>query len=142
MTADLRQFLNSNSKQVQTIHLFSVALFGTFAEYLTLNLNKQGVIISYKSVLNLADVEYSYYVQKIHCTKNLPCRDISQPRNQISCKPCLRDTITAEATKRCRTCKDPEPLCDVCAKRHTLMEANKGHQMTADLQQFFSPHSE
>ena len=54
---------------------------------------------------------------------------------QLSCKPCQRDTITTEATKCCKTCKDPEPLCGACAHRHTLMEANKGHEMTDDLQQ-------
>ena len=59
-----------------------------------------------------------------------------EPRIKISCMPCLRDTITAEATKCCKTCKDPEPLCDDCADRHTRMEANKGHEMTDDLQLF------
>ena len=61
---------------------------------------------------------------------------------QISCKSCFRETITAEATKCCKTCKDPEPLCDVCAQRHTLKEGNKEHEMTDDLQQFFDPNSE
>ena len=57
---------------------------------------------------------------------------------QLSCKPCHRDTITNEATKCCKTCKDPEPLCVDCAHRHTLMEANKGHEMTDDLQLCFN----
>ena len=53
---------------------------------------------------------------------------------QLSCKPCHRDTITKEAKKCCKTCKDPEPLCEDCAHRHTRMEKNKGHEMTDDLQ--------
>lgn len=56
---------------------------------------------------------------------------------RVPCSLCHRDTITSEATKWCKTCKDPEPLCDHCAQRHTLMEANEGHQMAVDLQQFF-----
>ena len=61
---------------------------------------------------------------------------------QIACKPCNRESITAEATKCCKTCKDPEPLCDLCAQRHTLKAGNKGHEMSDDLQQFFDPTSE
>ena len=60
---------------------------------------------------------------------------------QISCQPCLRDTITAEATKCCKTCNDPEPLCDLCAQRHTLMEANTGHEVTTDMRQFLNLNS-
>ena len=65
-----------------------------------------------------------------------------EPQMQIPCKPCSRDDITAEATKCCKTCKDPEPLCDVCAQRHTLRKGNKQHEMTDDLQQFFDHTSE
>nr|XP_022286825.1 uncharacterized protein LOC111099705 [Crassostrea virginica] len=65
-----------------------------------------------------------------------------EPRMNITCKPCNRESITAKATKCCKTCKDPEPLCDLCAQRHTLKAGNKGHEMSDDLQQFFDPTSE
>nr|XP_022289152.1 uncharacterized protein LOC111101125 isoform X2 [Crassostrea virginica] len=60
-----------------------------------------------------------------------------RPRMQISCKPCFQDTIKAEATKCCKTCKDPEPFCDDCAQRHICKETNKGHEITDDLREFF-----
>lgn len=61
---------------------------------------------------------------------------------QVAGKYCNRESITAEATKCCKICKDPEPLCDLCAQRHTLDAGNKGHEMSDDLQKFFDPTSE
>ena len=67
---------------------------------------------------------------------------MSKPQMQILCKPCFRETITTEATKCCKTCKDPEPLCDHCAQRHNMKEGNKEHEMSDDLLQFLKTNSE
>ena len=68
-------------------------------------------------------------------------RNKAQSQIQIACKPCFRDTINAEATKCCKTCENPEPLCERCAKRHTLMKGNSEHEMTTDFHQFLQPYS-
>lgn len=53
----------------------------------------------------------------------------------VLCIPCCRETIEADATKYCRTCEDPEPLCDVCAQHHTCRKETKEHGISDDLQQ-------
>ena len=57
---------------------------------------------------------------------------------RIPCSSCYRETIEAEACKCCMICEDPEPLCDLCAHRHTLKKGNKGHRMTDNLRQFLN----
>ena len=54
---------------------------------------------------------------------------------EVLCNPCLRETIEIEATKHCKTCNDPEPLCDVCAQHHTRRKETKEHEISEDMQQ-------
>ena len=55
--------------------------------------------------------------------------------HKILCSPCQRETLEVGATKHCRTCKDPEPFCDVCAQHHTRLKETKEHEISDDLQQ-------
>lgn len=62
-------------------------------------------------------------------------RERNKAAKRILCYPCLRETIEADANKHCRTCLDPEPLCDVCAQHHTRRRETKEHQISDDPQQ-------
>ncbi|XP_078322456.1 uncharacterized protein LOC111105028 isoform X2 [Crassostrea virginica] len=62
----------------------------------------------------------------------------SQLEKEIFCDPCLSGDVHSLATKFCKTCDDPEPLCDGCAQQHTRQKATKHHEMSNDLMQFFS----
>lgn len=63
---------------------------------------------------------------------------------RVPCSLCHRDTINSEATKWCKTCKDPEPLCDQCVQLHTHVEANEEEEDQIDVkfQQFLNRTSE
>lgn len=52
------------------------------------------------------------------------------------CVPCSNDDTEVKATHFCQTCKDPEPLCETCAKHHTRQKLTKGHKMCADMAYF------
>lgn len=53
---------------------------------------------------------------------------------RVLCSPCQRETLDIEATKFCRSCKDPEPLCDVCAQIHTRRRETKEHKISDDFE--------
>ena len=53
----------------------------------------------------------------------------------ILCIPCKSETLEVKATKHCRTCLEPEPLCDVCAQHHTRRRETKEHEISDDRQQ-------
>ena len=55
--------------------------------------------------------------------------------NQIFCEPCLYGDKQIEATYFCKTCADPEPLCDNCAQQHTRHKASREHEISNDLTQ-------
>ena len=59
-----------------------------------------------------------------------------QTERQIYCDPCLFGNVKTEATRFCKTCLDPEPLCEVCAQLHTRQKATKNHMMCEDIRQF------
>ena len=62
-------------------------------------------------------------------------RESLQRGIEILCDPCLSGDIRSTATKFCKTCEDPEPLCDGCAQQHKRQKATKHHQMSNDLTQ-------
>ena len=62
-------------------------------------------------------------------------REKNKAEGRVLCIPCCRETIEADATKYCITCKDPEPLCDFCAQHHTRRKESKDHEISDDLQQ-------
>lgn len=41
-----------------------------------------------------------------------------------------------EATHFCKTCEDPDPLCETCAKRHLREKPFRSHEMCSDIEQF------
>lgn len=45
-----------------------------------------------------------------------------------------------EATLFCKTCEDPEPLCENCAKHHTLQKITRNHEMCGDILKFQKPN--
>ena len=59
----------------------------------------------------------------------------SQSEKEVLCDPCLSGDERTAATGFCKTCEDPEPLCDGCAKQHTRQKATKGHEISNDLTQ-------
>ena len=64
------------------------------------------------------------------------CSEQQQTERQIYCDPCLFGNVKTEATRFCKTCLDPEPLCEVCAQLHTRQKATKNHMMCEDIRQF------
>lgn len=36
----------------------------------------------------------------------------------------------------CKTCEDPEPLCEICAKQHTRQRALKAHELSGNIHDF------
>lgn len=49
------------------------------------------------------------------------------------CNPCFGDNVETKATHFCKTCKDPEPFCETCAKQHTRQKMFKKHTLSTDL---------
>lgn len=57
---------------------------------------------------------------------------------KIPCELCSTDEEHVEATQFCKTCNDPEPLCEMCAKHHLRQTLSKNHEMCADMEQFLN----
>ena len=56
----------------------------------------------------------------------------------MKCDPCLSGDVHSAAKGFCKTCEDPEPLCDTCAHLHTRQKATKHHEICNDLTKFLS----
>lgn len=54
----------------------------------------------------------------------------------MECDPCFIENIHVKATHFCKTCDDPEPLCDECAKQHTRQKICRDHEMCKNLLEF------
>lgn len=52
------------------------------------------------------------------------------------CEPCSTENLRIQATNFCKTCEDPEALCDNCAKQHTKQKYCKNHEMCKDMEKF------
>lgn len=44
--------------------------------------------------------------------------------------------MSTEADRFCKSCQDPEPMCETCAKEHTRHKASRDHEICLDLVQF------
>lgn len=51
-------------------------------------------------------------------------------RDNIICEPCLSDNLKVQATYFCKTCDDPELLCEACAKYHSKQKLFKEHKLS------------
>lgn len=49
------------------------------------------------------------------------------------CNPCSGDNMKTKATQFCKTCDDPEPFCETCAKQHIRQKMFKKHTLSTDL---------
>lgn len=60
----------------------------------------------------------------------------NQHEREVECDPCFIENIHVKATHFCKTCDDPEPLCDECAKQHTRQKICRDHEMCKNLLEF------
>lgn len=60
----------------------------------------------------------------------------NQHDREVECDPCFIENIHVKATHFCKTCDDPEPLCDECAKQHTRQKICRDHEMCKNLLEF------
>lgn len=54
---------------------------------------------------------------------------------EFLCGPCLCAKIQIKATKFCKTCEDPEPLCESCSQHHYRQKATRGHNICDDFKE-------
>lgn len=57
----------------------------------------------------------------------------------MKCNPCSNDLIMSNATHFCKTCEDPEPLCESCAVQHTRQKIAKDHDICDNMANFPRP---
>lgn len=55
--------------------------------------------------------------------------------NQILCEICTTDEQVL-ATHFCKTCEDPDPLCENCANRHLKEKLSKHHEICENMKDF------
>lgn len=55
---------------------------------------------------------------------------------QIVCEPCSTEDTQVPATHFCKTCDDPEPLCETCAKHHTKQKQSRNHEICRDMREY------
>lgn len=54
----------------------------------------------------------------------------------MDCNPCSYDKKKAKATHFCKTCKEPEPFCENCAKQHIRQKHYREHEICEDMEMF------
>lgn len=60
----------------------------------------------------------------------------NQHEKEVECDPCFIENIHVKATHFCKTCVDPEPLCEECAKQHTRQKTCRNHELCKDVEEF------
>ena len=65
-------------------------------------------------------------------------REQSKYGRRVFCEPCSFENKSKEADRFCKSCQDPEPMCEDCAKEHTRHRITRGHKMCLDLEQFLN----
>lgn len=63
-------------------------------------------------------------------------RMFDQHKRERECGPCSFENIHFKATHFCKTCDDPEPLCETCAKQHTRQKICRDHEICKDIRAF------
>lgn len=54
----------------------------------------------------------------------------------MTCHPCSNEEKDVKATHFCKTCENPEPLCEMCAKEHTRQKMAKDHEICTNISEF------
>lgn len=52
------------------------------------------------------------------------------------CELCFNENKQITATHFCKTCNDPEPLCEACAKEHIRQKISKDHSLSDEIEDF------
>lgn len=65
----------------------------------------------------------------------------SQQEEYTLCEHCIHDNVLVTAINFCKTCEDPEALCEICAKHHTRQKAFKDHELCGIMHEFSKHHS-
>lgn len=55
--------------------------------------------------------------------------------NEILCVPCSSEKKQVLADFFCKTCDDPEPLCEDCAYQHAKQKLSRNHELCDDLKE-------
>lgn len=55
---------------------------------------------------------------------------------QIFCEICTTDALPVQATHFCKTCEDPDPLCENCVHRHLKEMLSKNHEICCFIKDF------
>lgn len=62
--------------------------------------------------------------------------NFQRDRDDINCNPCFYGNIIVRATHFCRTCEDPEPLCENCSTQHVRHKISRHHQICENIKEF------
>lgn len=59
----------------------------------------------------------------------------------FSFDPCSYGNIIVRATHFCKTCEDPEPLCESCAAQHGRHKISRHHKICENIGEFPKEHT-
>lgn len=91
-----------------------------------LNLNSEYSISS--CFLTNANIKHKLSVFFLSLSKD-------EVTTKILCEPCSTEDLQIQATHLCKTCENPEPLCETCAKNHTKQKLCRDHQISGDVRE-------
>lgn len=55
---------------------------------------------------------------------------------EMLCEPCISENLKVPASSFCKSCEDPKPLCDICAKHHTKQKLSRNQVLCRDIKAF------
>ena len=87
------------------------------------------------SVTNDEDVHSNRVTEIKRCLLYL--NRLSAKVKDVFCDPCLCGNIKTIAKKFCKTCDEPEPMCEACAQLHTRQKATRHHEIDSDLHKLY-----
>lgn len=56
-------------------------------------------------------------------------------QSEFFCDSCVFENIKSKATHFCKTCEDPEPLCNKCAQQHLRHNLCRNHEICDDIEE-------
>lgn len=57
---------------------------------------------------------------------------------EMLCEPCITENLKVPASSFCKSCEDPKPLCDICAKHHTKQKLSRNQVLCRERGTFLS----